>query len=71
MDVLKAEASPTTKSLDKELVKLHTFMLDASGPQTQVLEEAQQGQLTLEGAVDAVETALRLLDNANARTSHL
>lgn len=70
-DVLKAEASPTAKSLDKELAKVQTFMLDASGPLAQVLEEAQQGQLTLEGAVEAAETALRLLGNANARTSRL
>ena len=36
-DVLKAKASPTGKSLDKELAKVQTFMLDTSGPLTQVL----------------------------------
>ena len=41
--------------MEKELAKLQTFMLNASGPLTQVLEKAQQGQLTLEGAVKAVE----------------
>ena len=53
---LKVDASSTAKSLDKGLAKLQTSILDASGPLTQVLEEVQQGQLTFEGAVDAVET---------------
>ena len=46
-------------------------MVDVTGPLTQVLEEAHQGQLTLEGAIDVVETALKLLGNASARTSHV
>ena len=62
---LQGGSLPYTKSLDKELAKVQTFILDASGPLTKVLEEAQQGQLILEGAVMAVEPALRLLGNAN------
>ena len=59
-DVLKAEASSTAKSLGKELAKSTNFHAGRLSPLTQVLDEAQQGQLhvTLEGAVEAVETAL-------------
>ena len=70
--VLKAEASASTKSLDKDLAKIQTFVLDAAGPLTHALEEAQSDDgLTTDVALEAIKAALMLLGNSNARISRL
>ena len=43
-------------------------MLDAVGPITHVLEEAVKGQLTQKCAIEAAQTALRLLGNASVHS---
>ena len=68
--VLKADALQQTKALDKELAKVQTFVLDAAGPLTQVLEAANSEEgLSTEVAIEAARAALMLVGNANARMS--
>ena len=43
-------------------------MLDAVGPITHVLEEAVKGQLAHKCAIEAAQTALRLLGNASVHS---
>ena len=44
-------------------------MLDTVGPITFILEEAAKGQLTPKVAIEAAQTALRLLGNATMHTN--
>ena len=61
---MKSCLSASAKTWDRTLAKHHALMLDAVGPITHILEEAAKGQLTPKTAVEAAQTALKLLGNA-------
>ena len=69
-DFLKQELAAATKSADKEMTKIQTFVLDAVAPLTATMLEAEE-TLNKEEALTAAGTALELLGNANARISRL
>ena len=67
---LKADLSPATKALDKDLVKLQTFILDALAPLSMVLDQDSKGQtMSKEETLEAAHTAVHLIGNANVRIS--
>ena len=69
---MKTEVSSSTKSLDKDLAKIQTFVLDSLVPLTAVVEcDNQGGSLSHQEVMIAVKTAVQLIDNANAKISHL
>eukprot|EP00117_Sycon_ciliatum_P044238 scpid97068/ scgid31946/ len=63
--MIKSRLHPATKSRDKALSKQQALLLDAVGPLTHVLEEAQKDTLTAGEAVEACKTALAFIGNAN------
>ena len=67
---LKTELSSATKSDDKELAKIQTFMLDALAPLTLILE-ADSEKASYDEVIDATKAAVALISNANAKISHL
>ena len=67
---LRTELSSATKSDDKELAKIQTFMLDALAPLTSILE-ADSEKASYDEVIDATKAAVALIGNANAKISHL
>ena len=67
---LKTELSSTTKSDDKELAKIQTFMLNTLAPLTSILE-ADSEKVSYDEVIDATKAAVALIGNANAQISHL
>lgn len=67
--VIKSQLSAVAKSRDKQMAKQQALCLDAVGPITQILEEAVKGELTQKKAVEAAQTALKLLGNAAMHAS--
>ena len=67
---LKTELSSATKSDDKELAKIQSFMLDALAPLTSILE-ADSEKVFYDEVIDASKAAVALIGNAKAKTSHL
>ena len=63
--VVKQNLSSQTKTKDRQLSKTHALVLDAVGPLAFILESAVQGTLTHASAVEAAQTALKLLENAS------
>ena len=57
------------KQADTSLAKLQTIVLDAVAPLVHIVNEAQQGTLSVEQMVEAAKTALSLLGNASAHVS--
>lgn len=66
---IKAEASQTAKSLDKDLARIQTFVLDALAPLTALVENIET--VTPEELRLASTSAIQLIGNANARISRL
>lgn len=58
-------SSETRKNRDRQLSKTQALVLDAVGPMAFILEAAAKGNLTQEIAVEAAQTALKLLGNAS------
>jgi len=54
------------KQVDASLAKLQTIVLDTVAPLVHIVNEAQQGTLSVEQVVEAAKTALSLLGNAAA-----
>ena len=67
--VIKTRLSAVTKSQDKQLARQQALLLDAVGPITYLLEEATKGELNQKKAVEAAQTALKLLGNASAHVN--
>ena len=67
--VLKSRLSAQTKAKDKQLARTQALLLDAVGPLSFILEEANKGQLPPKATMEAAQTALRLLGNASANIS--
>ena len=67
---LKTELSSVTRSDDKELAKIQTFMLDALAPLTLILEVDSE-KVSYDEVMDAIKAAVALIGNANAKISHL
>ena len=67
---LKPEVTPQAKSLDKDLSKIQTFVLDALAPLT-ALMETNVKELTPPQLQKATTSAVQLLGNANAHISRL
>ena len=65
---MKSGTSQGAKSLDKDLARIQTFVLDALAPLTAILED---NELTKEEALHASSTAVELIGNANAQISRL
>ena len=65
---MKSETSLGAKSLDKDLARIQTFVLDALAPLTSILDN---NNLTEEAAKHASSTAVELIGNANAQISRL
>lgn len=63
--LVKSRLSAATKSLDIALAKQQALMLDCVGLITSILEDAVLGQLTPKSAMEAAQTALKLLGNAS------
>ena len=55
--------------MDASLAKLQTTVLDAVAPLVHIMNEAQQGTLSVEKMVEAAKTALSLLGNASTHVS--
>ena len=69
-DYLKEEVSKKCKQLDKELAKVHTFMLDAMAPLIQ-LRDLDWESASGEDVSMCVDGAIRLLGNASSRMATL
>ena len=67
--VIKSRLSAVTKSRDKQMAKQQALFLDAVGPVTFILEEAAKGELTQKAAIEAAQTALKLLGNASMQAN--
>ena len=71
-DFLKSTVSNATKTGDKDLAKIQTFVLDAMAPLTYLLEAIEQEkEITVDEVADATATAIELVANASARISRL
>ena len=68
-DFIKAETHQSAKSLDKDLARIQSFVLDALAPLTALVESGDS--VTPENLQLASTSAIRLLGNANARISRL
>ena len=69
---MKTEVNSATKSTDKELARIQTFVLDSLAPLTSILEcDNQGGSLSHEEVIIAVKTAVQLIGNTNAQISRL
>ena len=66
---MRAETPQSAKSLDKDLAKIQTFMLDALAPLTALLEN--KDGVAVKDIQLASTTAIQLIGNANARISRL
>ena len=67
--VLRSLAPTPAKSVDKELARIQTFVLDSLAPVTSMLENAEQ--LSVEDVKEASSAAVSLIGNANAKISRL
>lgn len=67
--VIKGRLSAVIKSQDRQLARQQSLMLDAVGPITHILEEAAKGELSQKSAMEAAQTALKLLGNASVQAS--
>ena len=67
--IVKGRLSAATKSRDKQLARQQALLLDAVGPITYILEEATKGQLTQKSAMEAAQTALKLMGNASMQAN--
>lgn len=65
---LKEEISQATKSTDKELARIHTFLLDSVAPLTAVLERSSDLHPDVQ---KAIKSACQLLGNASVKLSGL
>jgi hypothetical protein len=65
--MVKDRVSQESVKLDRALARLQAFFLDAVGPLTTILEEAENGRLTEETAITATRTALRFIGNASVQ----
>lgn len=69
---IKGEVSTTTKSVDRELARIQSLVLDSLAPLTHLLEAEQKGgPPTWEEARKAVVAATELVGNASAKITHL
>ena len=68
-EIIKARLSPAAKSRDRQLAKQQALSLDAVGPISFILEEAAKGQLNQKSAIEAAQTALKLLSNVSMHAS--
>ena len=67
--VIKGRLPAATKLRDRQLAKQQALMLDAVGPVTYILESAVKGELTQKAAIEAAQTALKLLGNASGNAN--
>ena len=67
--MIKGRLPAVTKSQDKRLARQQALLLDAVGPTIHILEEAAEGELTQKSALEAAQTALKLLGNVSANIS--
>ena len=69
---LKTEVSAGTKTTDRELAKLQSFVLDAMAPLTTIINGADsESPLPFKETIQAVSAAVELIGNASVRISHL
>ncbi len=69
---MKAELSATTKTADRELARLQSFMLDAVAPLSAILEAESRGNpMSNEENLAAVRAALQLIGNSSSKVSLL
>ena len=68
---LKPEVPTSVKSLDRELAKVQSFVLDTLAPLSALLETTKKEEVTIEEVTDAATCAIQLLGNVNARISRL
>ena len=68
---LKPEVPTSVKSLDKELAKVQSFVLDTLAPLSALVETTKKEEVTIEEVTDAATCAIQLLGNANAQISRL
>ena len=66
---IKAQVPKSCKDGDRHLARLQALVLDAVGPLTHIVEQAQQGSLIPDTAAEAATQALRFLGNASASIS--
>ena len=70
--IMKPEVSAATKTIDKQLAKVQTLMLDTLAPLTSVMESHNRGNtLEQKEVLQAVKVAISLVGTANATMSHL
>ena len=69
-DFVRGEVSSQVKNLDRDLTRMQTFLLDPLAPLISI-KETPDTELSLEDTKEAVDTAISLLGNANARMSRL
>ena len=69
---IKPEISQAVKTVDKELARLQTFVLDTLAPLTSLLESDAKGEsITHSQALDATKVATQLLGNGSALITHV
>ena len=70
--MMKPEASAASKSMDKQLEKVQTLVLDSLAPLISVVEAHNRCYTShMKEVIQAVKAAIQLVGNANAHMSHL
>ena len=68
---MKTEVNSITKSTDRKLARMQTFVLDSLGPLTSVIEsDNQRGSLSHIEVLIAVKIAVQLIGNTNPQIYH-
>ena len=67
--IVRDRVTPRTAKADKDLARIQTFVLDAVGPLSHLLELEERKELDPRAAVEAARMALRFLGNASVQIS--
>ena len=67
--MVRDRMSQGTVKLDRSLARLQALCVDAAGPLAMLLEQAEQGQLSMERSVTLAKLALRFVGNASVQIS--
>jgi hypothetical protein len=67
--IMKQNLSKDAKDVDTAASKVQALVLDSVAPLTSILEDAQNGSLTVQKTTEAAKAALTLLGNASAAIS--
>ena len=67
--MVKDRLHQETAKLDQVLARIQALTLDAVGPLTTIIDQAEAGALTMEGVVAAARMAIKFIGNASVQIS--